>query len=52
MLAYEYIPHLCLVPKETKRALDALELELQTTVSCHVRAGNLIQVLCMSSNCS
>jgi hypothetical protein len=32
-----------------ERMLDALELELQAGVSCHMGAGNQIWVLCKSS---
>ena len=35
-----YVHHVCLVPTETKRALDPLELELQVVVNLHVGAAN------------
>ena len=34
------------------RVLDSLGLELQTVVSCHVGAGNGIQVLWKNIQCS
>lgn len=35
-----------------RRALDALEMELQTVVSPHISAGNWTRTLCKSSKCS
>lgn len=35
-----FVHHVCLVPTETKRALDPLELELQADVNLHVGAAN------------
>jgi hypothetical protein len=40
--------HAC-VSQSQKRALDQLELELKTVVSCHVGAGNQTRILWQSS---
>lgn len=36
---YVYVLFMCLVPEETKKASDPLELGLQTVASFHVGAG-------------
>lgn len=51
-------PYMCInhlhawYSQSQKRTLDPLELELKTTDSCHLGAGNWIMVLCESSQCS
>lgn len=42
---YEYPPHAFGAPSNQKRGSDPLELELQTSRSCHVSAGNRDQIL-------
>lgn len=48
-----YIHHTCALPEAAgKRVSKALELELQTDVSCLASAGTQIQVLCKSNKSS
>jgi hypothetical protein len=38
-------------PQRPEEGIRSLELEFQTVISCHVRAGNQTQVLWKSSQC-
>ena len=50
---HAHLCFLCLMPKEARRGhWIPLGLELQMVVSCHVYAGNRIQVPCKSIQCS
>jgi hypothetical protein len=44
--------HVCIGFRSQKRALDALELEVQTVVNCHVDSGDQTWVLWKRGLCS
>lgn len=46
---YMCVYHVCLLPSDTERTSDPLEVELQTVVNSHMDSGNHTQTLCKSS---